>query len=138
MTPKVNPAAPVAFAVPLMAVIPLPIPVIVLLTPPDGLIVVTVDAPTFPWAFTFPLAERLPLALTFPATVSLPVIFRALPLWVMIELVTAALPPLVAKTGTEPVLQAVREEQRFRWAGRLGHSRIHTTRPERIATLWQA
>jgi hypothetical protein len=86
-------------------------PVIVLLTPPDGLTVVTVEPATFPWAFSFPLAERLPPALTFPATVSLPVIFIALPLWVMIELVTAALPPLVAKTGTEPALQAVPEEQ---------------------------
>src|ERR1700730_12224193 len=110
ITPNVNPAAPVAVGEPLTAAIELPVPVIVLETPPVRATVVTVDAPTLPFAFTLPLASRSPPDLMVPVAVSLPAIFTAPPFWVTIESVTLALPPLLAKSGTNPVLQAVPEE----------------------------
>src|SRR5271154_5818158 len=66
ITPKVNPAAPVAVAEPSTAATELPVPVIVLFTPPTDVTVVTLDAPTLPVAFTL-TAFTLPLALSVPA-----------------------------------------------------------------------
>ena len=95
-----------------------------LLTPPTKVLVVSVGAETppavmVPTALILPLvfkpfvAVTVPLAATLPVTVSLPETFSVLPLWDTMELVTVALPPLLANTGTNPVLQAVPDAQKI-------------------------
>jgi hypothetical protein len=44
----------------------LPVPGIVLLTPPVALTVITVEAPTLPGVFTFPVAKTFPVIFTAP------------------------------------------------------------------------
>ena len=70
-------------------------------------------AVTLPPTVKLPLAVILPPAWMFPVAVSLPEIFKVLPLCDKIELVIVALPPLLANTGTSPVLQAVLDAQKI-------------------------
>jgi hypothetical protein len=63
-------------------------------------------AATFPPATIFPVADTLP-DLMAPVTLSEPAMLMAVPLWLMIESFTVALPPLVANLGRNPALHVV-------------------------------
>src|ERR1700736_5649043 len=58
----------------------------------------------------------LPATVSFPVMLSLPPIVTVEPLWLMIELLTLALPPLLEKSGTKLVLQAVPDKQMISFA----------------------
>src|ERR1700693_2738520 len=74
--------------------------------PPDDRL--PVKLPSLPE--TLPPAVILPVSLMLPVTVSLPLILTVLPLWLMFESLTFALPPGLENSGTNPVLQAVAVE----------------------------
>src|ERR1700680_4860284 len=72
---------------------------------------VIVLAPMLPLALTLPLALRFPPELIFPLTFSLPAIAMFVPLWLMTELLTLALPPLLENLGMKLALHAARPAQ---------------------------
>jgi hypothetical protein len=62
------------------------------------------------------VALMLPATVSFPVILSLPPMVTVEPLWLMIELLTLALPPLLEKSGTKLVLQAVPDKQMISFA----------------------
>ena len=140
ISPKVNPAAPVAVAEPSTAAIELPVPFNVAETPPVAALVVTVVRPYVGGV----CIDRVHIATTStsPPEVMLPVVLAppgrsstAPPLCVMIESLTSALPPVVAKSGTEPAWHAVLDEQTISFCAAEGMAQL-ITRRQRVNSDW--